>query len=308
MGKKGFKKLFIWVCIILAGLLIIRHSDAFNKPLIPPASSSGDDPVLRIDREEYQAYGKGDVHLGELILVSQGAPYEGSDSAEELVCVYDWQSSSFKVRDRTVQLKKEVMEPLNRMMDEFCGQRNFGDMTVFSGFRGYDEQKELYDEEVAKRKEEAAFLVAQPGCSEHHTGYAFDLGIVDDEGQSTGFVDHEQSLWFAENAYQYGFVLRYPEEKKALTGIAYEPWHFRYVGRPHAFIMYDETFCLEEYLDFLKTYEFGQRHLVTTDFDGGEYEIYFVPVGKMIMVPKSHAYNVSGNNQDGYIVTVDLAS
>ncbi len=61
-----------------------------------------------------------------------------------------------------------------------------------------------------------------------------------------------EGKWIEENAWKYGFILRYPEDKTELTGIQYEPWHIRYVGLPHSAIMKEKNFVLEEYMDYLK--------------------------------------------------------
>ena len=87
--------------------------------------------------------------------------------------------------------------------------------------------------------------VADPGSSEHHTGLAFDVAIT---GEAS-FGATKQSVWLAQHCWEYGFILRYPADKTAITGISYEPWHIRYVGREHAMIMRIENLCLEEYID-----------------------------------------------------------
>jgi D-alanyl-D-alanine carboxypeptidase len=82
-----------------------------------------------------------------------------------------------------------------------------------------------------------------PGTSEHQLGLAVDINA--DPMKSTA---EEVYTWFAENAYQYGFILRYPEGKEAVTGMSYEAWHYRYVGVSAATVIYNEGLCLEEYI------------------------------------------------------------
>ena len=86
--------------------------------------------------------------------------------------------------------------------------------------------------------------MADPGTSEHHTGLAFDLAIT---GEAS-FGATKQSVWLAQHCWEYGFIIRYPSDKTAITRISYEPWHVRYVGTEHALIMRDENLCLEEYI------------------------------------------------------------
>ena len=74
------------------------------------------------------------------------------------------------------------------------------------------------------------------------------------QGVSLDYTGTGECSWLNQNCYQYGFVVRFPEDKEELTGIDYEPWHFRYVGIPHAYMMTKNNLCLEEYISFLKQY------------------------------------------------------
>lgn len=129
---------------------------------------------------------------------------------------------------------------------------------VCSSYRTEEKQQKLYEAEVggylakgysrAEAEAEAAGWVAAPGTSEHQTGLALD--IVDESYQ---LLDRGQEAtpvqrWLSENAYRYGFILRYPNGKSELTGVNYEPWHYRYVGKEAAREIYDSGVCLEEYL------------------------------------------------------------
>ncbi|MNI54267.1 D-alanyl-D-alanine carboxypeptidase [compost metagenome] len=110
-----------------------------------------------------------------------------------------------------------------------------------------------------------------------------------------------EGKWLQAHAWEYGFILRYPEDKTDITGIRYEPWHFRYVGLPHSLIMRDKNLTLEEYLEFLK-----QQQTITTTVRGRTYQISYVAVSgnTAFPVPEGHRYELSGNNIDGVIVTV----
>lgn len=125
---------------------------------------------------------------------------------------------------------------------------------VSSGYRSDERQGELFDQEVEAFEKTASTLeeaeafaersVARPGYSEHCTGLAVDLnGVLDSFDQTDAF------RWLDEHAQEYGFILRYPEEKQEITKIKYEPWHYRYVGTENAEIMKETNLCLEEYLD-----------------------------------------------------------
>jgi D-alanyl-D-alanine carboxypeptidase len=122
---------------------------------------------------------------------------------------------------------------------------------IASGYRSYDTQKSLYESYVARDGKQAADTYSsRPGYSEHQTGLAFDLNSVD-----ISFANTPEGKWVAENCYKYGFIIRYPENKSAITGYMYEPWHIRYLGVNIATSVYQSGLCLEEYLGITSFYE-----------------------------------------------------
>lgn len=106
-----------------------------------------------------------------------------------------------------------------------------------------------YSREEAEKK--AAKWVAPPGTSEHHTGLAFDIVTPSYQKLNHGFAATAAAKWMKTHAHEYGFILRFPEDKQDITGITFEPWHFRYVGRKNAKIIYEKGICLEEYIDMI---------------------------------------------------------
>ena len=129
---------------------------------------------------------------------------------------------------------------------------------VCSAYRTEATQTRLYSNKVARVRAsgvpeaqveaEAAKCVAPPGTSEHQTGLALDIvaasyQILDEQQEDTA-----EQQWLMENSWKYGFILRYPAEKSDITGIGYEPWHYRYVGREAAAEIHRTGVCLEEYL------------------------------------------------------------
>ena len=124
---------------------------------------------------------------------------------------------------------------------------------VASGFRDYALQKRLYERYSARDGKAAADRYsARPGHSEHQTGLAFDFNSVD-----MTFDNTPESRWLAENCWRYGFIIRYPADKEAITGYKYEPWHVRYLGKELAKDVYDSGLCLEEYLGITSEYADG---------------------------------------------------
>ena len=112
-----------------------------------------------------------------------------------------------------------------------------------SGYRSYNTQKALYNNYVNRDgKKKADTYSARAGTSEHQTGLATDINSI-----STSFETTQAYKWLAKNAYKYGFILRYPKGKEHITGYMYEPWHYRYVGKDVAKIIYEKNITYEEY-------------------------------------------------------------
>ena len=130
---------------------------------------------------------------------------------------------------------------------------------ICSSYRTREKQEKLFQNKVERliaqgysrenAKTEAAKTVALPGTSEHQLGLAVD--IVDRSNQNLDRTQETTAVqqWLMAHSWEYGFILRYPDEKSETTGIIYEPWHYRYVGKEAAEEIYRQGVCLEEYLD-----------------------------------------------------------
>ena len=157
-------------------------------------------------------------------------------------------------------------------------------------------------------KEYTVKYVAPPDGSEHQTGLAIDLAenLTDIDFIAPEFPYTGICQLFRQLAPRYGFVERYQQRKETITGVAQEPWHFRYVGRPHASLMQMHNFALEEYLAYLKNFPYDGNHLLI-DLHGKHYEIFTVEAGDEpvhIPCPELCSCTVSGNNVDGFIITM----
>lgn len=147
---------------------------------------------------------------------------------------------------------KRIYPALQAMFDAARAQGVYP--VVASGFRTAEKQQSLLDEKIAafeaqrdspaQARENAEDWVALPGTSEHQTGLAVDINA--DGIHSAG---REVYRWLDQNAYRYGFILRYPSDKTRITGISNEPWHYRYVGVTAAAEIRRQNLCLEEYLN-----------------------------------------------------------
>lgn len=149
------------------------------------------------------------------------------------------------------QVASMIYPDLQEMFDDMRAQGIYP--FVRAGYRSRETQEQVLEDRIAsyqsegysksRARELALETVAEPGTSEHELGLAVDINADDD--RSTG---DEVYAWLAENAYKYGFIQRYPEDKTEITGIDYEPWHYRYVGKSAAGEIYNSGECLEEYL------------------------------------------------------------
>ena len=132
---------------------------------------------------------------------------------------------------------------------------------VCSAYRSHATQQRLHNNKIYRLMasgyswnaavQEAGRWVAVPGTSEHETGMALDIVSYSYQNLTYKQAETAEQKWFMEHCWEYGFILRYPEDKCDVTGIGYEPWHYRYVGREAAQTMRESGLCLEEYLKVL---------------------------------------------------------
>lgn len=151
---------------------------------------------------------------------------------------------------------ERCLEPLQRMLAD-C--RNAGySPSICSSYRTQQDQEELFLNKVQRLMaqglseeeayQEAGVVVAVPGTSEHQLGLAFDIVDTFDQSLTDDQAYTPTQQWLMEHSWEYGFVLRYPANKTEVTGIIYEPWHYRYVGDQAAREMHESGLCLEEYV------------------------------------------------------------
>ncbi|MBP5154982.1 MAG: D-alanyl-D-alanine carboxypeptidase family protein [Clostridia bacterium] len=169
-----------------------------------------------------------------LINKDHGLP-EDYDTGE-LVNAYEQSGRNFQLSVADMKLRPEVYEALNRMCGDAAAQGVTG-YILTDAFRPRAEQERLYSELPAG-------IAAPPGFSEHETGLAFDISAYSKNGD---FGETPQFEWLYAHCAEYGFILRYPQGKEEITGITYEPWHYRYVGVEIAAEIMGAGITLEEY-------------------------------------------------------------
>lgn len=246
---------------------------------------------------------KQNIHIGNLILVNADFPIV-RPFHPPLVPV----ESSYAA----IMLQRTAAALLAGALDEVGAG---GRIVPVSGYRPLREQRQIYEDSLKENgREFTEKYVALPDHSEHQTGLAIDLGENRDEIDfiRPDFPYEGICQEFRRQAADYGFVERYQKEKVSVTRIAHEPWHFRYVGCPHAALMNEHGMALEEYIPWLRQFPCDGKHLFTGN---GRYEaeIFFVPMifdnrpamrTVRLALPPCTAYQVSGNNIDGCIITL----
>ncbi len=232
------------------------------------------------------------IHRGSLILVNKSHPLR-KDGREDCV---PFRSGGLLHAEAAACLEQALKAA--GALDQ---------VRLVSGYRDRKEQEQIFRDSLAENgREFTEQYVALPGCSEHETGLAADLGVAGGGGDfiRPEFPGDGAAGRFRRLAADYGFILRYPAGKETVTGIGQEPWHFRYVGTPHAALMEERGLCLEEYAKELEAYPWeGGGPLMGPDGT----EIYYVAAGGAgkvsLEVPEHMRAEVSGDNRDGWILT-----
>ncbi len=263
---------------------------------------------------------------GYQILVNNDYRFADVDEVE-LTNVYSSRTGKLKVSGTGVGMEERSLRALEAMLVGLENDTGCDDLLLSSGYRNIAEQEAIYSDNLKESGEEyTKMYVANPGFSEHHTGLACDLTFFTDDGATIPIAEHEFGSWLWDNCSDYGFILRYPKDKIDITHIAYEAWHFRYIGFPHAKATEYFGMCYEEYVEKLKDYTIDTKMLYVSD-DGvisdsdiealptnGGFLVYYIPMtdgeSTEIKIPRGDAYadyEISGNNKDGFIITINLS-
>jgi len=147
------------------------------------------------------------------------------------------------------QLQAECADALCRMNAAMMEVEGFRPMYLKSAYRSYRTQKTMYQNRLAKNKGKDDGWVSIPGASDHQTGLGCDVVPKNwrDKSMNETMMKEPECQWMAEHCHEYGFIIRYPEDKQELTEINTEPWHLRYVGIPAATYIMENGLCLEEF-------------------------------------------------------------
>jgi len=244
-----------------ADLLFVTDGFTVLQSIKPVKKEDISADAYPIDITPYLSYIDPKNADGYLILANKehalSATYEPSD----LVALMS-EEIGVTAKNGSLKLRRDGAYALKAMMQAMEAENPalVEELLVTSAYRDYQYQQTLYNRYVseymaqgmseAEAMAEASKTSARPGESEHQTGLCFDFitesmgGVLDER-----FENEAAFAWLKENAHLYGFILRYPEDKVALTGYDYEPWHYRFVGREAAVEIHNAGICFEEYLE-----------------------------------------------------------
>ena len=244
------KKLILISILILLTIFSYRLLKARFEPRAPvvaPQLASKADAT----KHKVEAKKKLDLNDWKLLLVNWEHPVD-------LEYMKNLKLQSIRETDRMQYMVDErIHQELKQMLDD--AKAKGIDLIVCSAFRTLEDQTELFEAQVKRRteagmnlaaaQEDAANWVARPGTSEHHTGLAVDIVVSYYQNLNDGFAETKAFDWLNSNCQKYGFILRYPKNKKDVTKVNYEPWHYRYVGSELAQEIENLGLCFEEYLE-----------------------------------------------------------
>ena len=191
------------------------------------------------DNEWYTSTKKTDISKNELMLTNKFYSLDNTYNSDNMVKV----SKQYSYGDNQML----TSETFDAFLSMFKAAKNENlTLIINSSYRSYEDQEEIYNEYKNTRGEEAANKVAaKAGFSEHQTGLSIDIQTYGSSAKT--FEEFDEFKWLQDNAHKYGFILRYPKDKKYLTGYEYESWHYRYVGIEAATYIYENNITFDEY-------------------------------------------------------------
>lgn len=222
------------------------------------------------------------IYTGSLILINKQLKVQMLE--ENLTTIPRNIQSNVEVGD-TYLMDATAISQLERMF-KAAKKDSIKHFKINSAYRNSSLQETLY-----QQSGDAYALPA--GYSEHQSGYAIDIG------STKGMMgESNEGIWLANNAHKYGFVLRYPENKSHITGINYEPWHFRFVGLPHSIMMKKNDLVLEEYIEQLQNGTIFEA-IINDEI----YSVKYLTEKQFLTKSPDDFVHISGDNEKGFIVT-----
>ena len=191
------------------------------------------------NNEWYTNTKKTDLSKGNLILTNKFYSLDNTYNSDNMVSV----SNNYSYGENQM-LTKDTFDAFLNMWN--AAKKENLNLIINSSYRSYEDQEEVYEYyKSTLGEDDANKRAAKPGFSEHQTGMAIDIQTYG--SRASTFEEFDEFKWLSENAYKYGFILRYPKDKEYLTGYEYESWHYRYVGKEAAKYIHENNITFDEY-------------------------------------------------------------
>ena len=295
------KMVVILICVVIA-LLLVVFSTILTVKIVQSLIGGFDNANPSDVQYQNVTIDKNQTLYGPLALVNDTHEYKFPDEASKnLANIWEYRTSHtaegvgapYKTSNTSVVMDGTALVSAHEWLAAFQKQSGQGNATITGAYRTFQDQQ--------------SFQVPA-GKSDHHTGYGITLKIVVDQ-VTYDLASDERYNWLAENAYKYGFVVRYPEAKAEITGISGYEYYFHYVGYGPAKYMQDNNLCLEEFVAQIKSYS-ADKPLEVTDANGQDWLIYYTACQgdvTTVKLPTNFTYTISGDNEGGIIVCVSLS-
>ena len=311
--RKVVIAIFVVVALILAAFAtLIVGKIVSTLPEHPNPSSNKNMTYIPKDA--------GDVKIGNLLSISDSYRHELPDNFNNMINLYEYRKNPDNVSkveingyytyslslDR-ITLDKEVLDILNQMILDYCQTLDLSNTNIncasniVVAWGGYTEAT----------IDEYATDISDIGKDyyDHVLGTTLTFKTYDPSVAVTEEILKNDFRWIYENAYKYGFIIRYPDACKNHTGFdSSKRVHLRYIGAEHATYIYQNNICFEEYLELLRNTHNSPDKALTIQIDGASYLVYYTKYTgnpTSIPVPKDSTYTISGDNMNGFIVTVE---
>ena len=311
--KKKFTVTLIYATIVLivcllATLLVVQVVASIKAKKAaenPPADDGANSNYIALQVDAAK------LDTGSLILVNKNNEYIFANNPE-VVSFPNTKEIPYGIVDTTLKVNPTALTAFNDMMNELYKNVSDANIVVTEAYRSYENQ--------AAKHENNPSQTLPAGYSDFHTGLSFSLKDGDTDAKVDASSLNGKYDWLYKNAHKYGFIVRYPanipesdtgdnagKSFSAITGVDDYAYVFRYVGIAHATYIYQNELCLEEYLELIRTSHAYGSSLSIKGADSRSYEVYyFAATGDSteLQVPVKYAYEISGDNMNGYIVTV----
>ena len=304
----------IALILLVFATLIIGKIVSVNKGKNPDTNPT---PSIEFT---YVSKDSANVSIGNLLLINDTFKYELPADLSNMINVYQYQRTAandeftkiggvptYTLTYDSICLNKETLEAFNKMILDYCNSPDFtstNDLYLSNleiAWGGYSEKtRHEYQQDITNIGED---------FYDHALGTTLTLKINSPSTPIKESILKNQYAWIYQNAHKYGFIIRYPDSCTAHTGISKNiRVHLRYVGVEHATYIASNNICLEEYLELIKTTHTPTNPLVINGANGKTYEVYYVAHSgnhTSIPVPKDSTYTISGDNMNGFVVTVE---